>query len=221
MTLLGFRLSHYVVLWFAIISVVTINAFGAIVSGAKYMGESPSLGEYHRVVFDAPNVGLTKVNPPRLKHTGTTIHTVDNFIQIPKNRPKSLTVSEELSCLALNIYFEARGEPENGQHAVGHVVMNRVENNLFPKSVCEVVRQGGQELLHRCQFSWWCDGQSDEPEQGIAWENSLRIAQTILVGASDDPTGGALWYHADYVSPYWQTAFTKGPQIGQHIFYTS
>ena len=34
-----------------------------------------------------------------------------------------------------------------------------------------------------------------------------------------DPTDGALWYHADYVDPYWRTAFDQGPTIGRHIFY--
>ena len=69
----------------------------------------------------------------------------------------------DVHCLALNIYFEARGEPEKGQHAVGHVVMNRVAHSRYPNSVCGVVHQGGEQRLHRCQFSWWCDGQSDKP----------------------------------------------------------
>ena len=38
-------------------------------------------------------------------------------------------------------------------------------------------------------------------------------------GRVPDPTGGALWYHADYVSPSWRQAFDEGPQIGRHIFY--
>ena len=148
------------------------------------------------------------------------LHAIDESTQTSENLPKILNVSEELSCLALNIYFEARDEPKNGQIAVGHVVMNRVEHTRFPKSVCEVIHQGGEERLHRCQFSWWCDGKSNQPEHGVVWENSLHIAQTILIGKSKDPTGGALWYHADYVSPYWQKAFARGPKIGQHIFYT-
>ncbi len=38
-------------------------------------------------------------------------------------------------------------------------------------------------------------------------------------GYSEDPTGGALWYHADYVRPVWRKRLTKGPQIGRHLFY--
>ena len=128
-------------------------------------------------------------------------------------------ISGELHCLALNIYHEARGEPEKGKRAVGHVVMNRVTDRRFPTSVCQVVRQGGERRRHRCQFSWWCDGRSDRPRNRTAWNASIEIAHEIIAGLSSDPTGGALWYHADYVQPYWRTAFKRGPKIGVHIFY--
>ena len=127
--------------------------------------------------------------------------------------------TREVLCLAKNIYFEARGESEKGQLAVGHVVMNRVKNPKFPSSVCKVIHQGGERHLYRCQFSWWCDGQSDNPRNVASWNNSIRIARVIYLGNSNDPTEGALWYHSDYVSPYWKTAFLRGPKIGTHIFY--
>jgi spore germination cell wall hydrolase CwlJ-like protein len=127
--------------------------------------------------------------------------------------------SGELLCLALNIYHEARGESLQGKRAVGHVVMNRVTDRRFPTSVCQVVRQGGERVRNRCQFSWWCDGRSDRPRNRTAWNNSIEIAHEIIAGLSSDPTGGALWYHADYVQPYWRKAFKRGPKIGQHIFY--
>lgn len=126
---------------------------------------------------------------------------------------------KELRCLALSIYFEARGESEAGQHAVGHVVMNRVSSSRFPDSVCSVVHQGGEKPFYRCQFSWWCDGRSDKPVNKTSWKMSVKIAQEIYSGKSIDPTGGALWYHAQYVSPYWHSKFKQGPKIGQHIFY--
>ncbi len=125
----------------------------------------------------------------------------------------------ELDCLALNIYFEARGEVLKGKRAVGHVVMNRVADAAFPGTVCEVVRQGGEEKRHRCQFSWWCDGRSDRPLDRMAWRESRDIAWKVMRGASRDPTRGALWYHALYVTPEWSQAMDKGPQIGQHLFY--
>ena len=128
-------------------------------------------------------------------------------------------MEDEVHCLALNIYFEARSEPEKGQRAVGHVVMNRVAHQGYPDSVCEVVRQGGEQELHRCQFSWWCDGQPDTPVDQIAWNQSLRLAREIYFGNLKDTTDGALWYHAIYVKPYWSSILRQGDKIGQHIFY--
>lgn len=126
---------------------------------------------------------------------------------------------QEVHCLALNIYFEARSEPEAGQRAVGHVVMNRVAHKAYPSSVCEVVQQGGEQRRHRCQFSWWCDGRSDKPVNRKAWSKSMRLARQIYQGILEDTTDGALWYHATYVEPYWSKILQQGDRIGQHIFY--
>ena len=125
----------------------------------------------------------------------------------------------EVHCLALNIYFEARGESEVGQRAVGHVVMNRVAHPNYPSSVCDVVRQGGEQRLHRCQFSWWCDGRSDKPLNQNAWNRSMRLARRIYFGFLEDTTDGALWYHATSVTPYWSKSLLQGSKIGQHVFY--
>ena len=125
----------------------------------------------------------------------------------------------DLDCLALNIYFEARGEPLEGKRAVGHVVLNRVHDTEFPESVCQVVRQGGEEVRHSCQFSWWCDGRSDRPVDPLAWRESRAVAWEVLSGATKDPTRGALWYHAEYVQPPWRDKMLKSRRIGQHIFY--
>ncbi len=125
----------------------------------------------------------------------------------------------EIACLALNIYHEARGESANGRLAVAHVVMNRVADRRFPDTVCAVIRQGGERVRHRCQFSWWCDGRSDHPHHHQSWTLTKSLARDVYWGYVQDPTDGALWYHADYVSPYWRTAFQQGPTIGRHIFY--
>jgi hypothetical protein len=129
-------------------------------------------------------------------------------------------VSEEIECLAQNIYFEARSESEQGQRAVGHVVMNRVAAKGYPNSICAVVKQGGEKRRFRCQFSWWCDGRSDQPMNRKAWQRSLELAKAIYRGDSKDPTGGALWYHAEYVKPVWSSALVFARKIGQHLFYS-
>ena len=88
---------------------------------------------------------------------------------------------DELKCMAENIYFEGRAEPMIGKIAIGHVVMNRIEDERFPNTICGVVHQGPVReswktrqhkdlpkekriyypIKNRCQFSWWCDGQKD------------------------------------------------------------
>jgi hypothetical protein len=134
-------------------------------------------------------------------------------------RPTLGNPRDEISCLALNIYFEARGEPDVGKLAVGHVVMNRVLSGRFPSTVCEVVQQGGEMRRYRCQFTWWCDGRSDKPRSIADWRRSSELALAIYWGQSEDPTSGALWYHADYVNPAWRNDFVLGTKIGRHIFY--
>lgn len=125
----------------------------------------------------------------------------------------------DVECIALNIYHEARGEPDLGKLAVGHVVMNRVSDADYPNIACEVVRQGGQLPRNRCQFSWWCDGRSDLPINSDAWQQAVELAKLVYAGQSVDPTQGALWYHADYVQPYWRSKLQRGAVIGRHVFY--
>ncbi len=97
--------------------------------------------------------------------------------------------------------------------------MNRVKSGRFPATVCDVVRQGGELRRYRCQFSWWCDGRSDRPRNRREWQKSSELALAVYWGRSEDPTQGALWYHADYVRPAWRHDFERGAQIGRHIFY--
>ncbi|MCG8358152.1 MAG: cell wall hydrolase [Kiloniellales bacterium] len=130
-----------------------------------------------------------------------------------------LDVVDEIECLALNIYHEARGEADLGKLAVGHVVLNRVDDPRFPETICGVIKDGGEKRRHRCQFSWWCDGRSDKPRNARAWERSQALARHIFWGFSVDPTSGALWYHTTSVRPIWRKALVKGPKIGNHVFY--
>lgn len=138
---------------------------------------------------------------------------------VPPRVPTQRFTSVELECLALNIYHEARGEPPEGQLAVAQVVLNRASDRRFPNHVCDVVKDGGEEMRYRCQFSWWCDGRSDKPSDFAAWQQSRRAASAALSGHATDPTFGALWYHADYVRPGWAETMTRMTSIGSHIFY--
>ncbi|MEY2909484.1 MAG: hypothetical protein RLZZ602_2007, partial [Pseudomonadota bacterium] len=46
-----------------------------------------------------------------------------------------------LTCLAVAIYFEARGESIDGQMLVAETIINRVADERWPDTVCEVVKQ--------------------------------------------------------------------------------
>src|SRR5688572_8904273 len=126
----------------------------------------------------------------------------------------------EADCLARAIYFEARSESEVGQLAVAKVVLNRVKDPAYPKSICQVVYQGSQRP-NACQFSFACDGISDEPKQREAWKKSKQIASRALAGdQSIQILGAATYYHADYVTPKWSSSFKRLIKIGRHIFYS-
>ena len=132
-----------------------------------------------------------------------------------------------LMCMAFNIYHEANNQSMLGQIAVGQVVMNRVEDNRFPDTVCEVVKQAvtykgtNKPVLHKCQFSWYCDGKKDEPNyDSKSWSKALKYAVVVLGGdITLDFTDGATHYHATYVRPAWAKTKTRTTRIDRHIFY--
>lgn len=128
------------------------------------------------------------------------------------------SMDEALHCLALNVYFEARGETREGQVAVAQVVMNRAADPRFPGHVCSVIRQGGRDS-EDCQFSWWCDRLSDKPTHAADWERAKAVARAVYWGEEADPTDGALWYHATRVRAYWRGQYRKSRTIGNHVFY--
>ena len=120
---------------------------------------------------------------------------------------------EDVRVMALNMYHEARGEGERGMLAVGWVVLNRMADKAYPKSVAKVIHQG-------CQFSWVCDGRSDVPRDKRSWRRALALAATLLTGGSLDPTRGAMWYHADWVrDPGFGPRVSAVTRIGRHVFY--
>lgn len=125
----------------------------------------------------------------------------------------------ELRCLALNVYWEARSEPALGRFAVATVTLNRVASRAFPDTICGVVRQGEELGRYRCQFTWVCDRRDNEPDDDAAWRDAEHVAFAALFLNLPDPTRGALWYHADYVSPAWAGSMAQAMRIGRHLFY--
>lgn len=119
---------------------------------------------------------------------------------------------KELTCLAMNIYHEARGEPIDGQIAVAQVTMNRVAHKDWPETVCKVVYQ-------KKQFSWTHLIKDHTPYNNDSWETAKTIARSVYEDKEDDLVDGSVFYHADYVNPYWAKSYTKVGKIGTHIFY--
>ena len=121
-------------------------------------------------------------------------------------------------CLALAVYWEAGGEGREGMEAVAWVVLNRRAHRDFPPAVCEVVHQGG--TAPGCQFRFWCDGKSDEPQDADLWALALDVATAALEGRNADPTGGALFFHAAALGTApWRVPRERTVQIGQHVYY--
>lgn len=134
----------------------------------------------------------------------------------------------EAFCLAQNIYFESGNQPMVGKIAVSHVVLNRVESDLYPDTICDVVYQAEMRenwkgdivpVRNRCQFSWYCDGKSDDPVDSKTWIASMQLARRIIQGEWSDITEGATHYHADFVYPYWADSLNRTTTIDNHIFY--
>jgi spore germination cell wall hydrolase CwlJ-like protein len=134
--------------------------------------------------------------------------------------PESARSTKEQKCLAEAIYFEARGEPLRGQQAVAQVVVNRLKNPAYPKTVCGVVYQN-KSKRHRCQFSFACDGIRDVVKQGEAWDTAQLLAGQVLASEVEPlaEVGAATHYHATYVRPRWARKMRKMQKIGHHIFY--
>jgi N-acetylmuramoyl-L-alanine amidase len=125
--------------------------------------------------------------------------------------------AEAVDCLALAMYWEAKTEGAAGMRAVGQVVLNRVAHPKFPGTVCEVVRQGGEQPP--CQFSWWCDGKSDTPTEARSWALAQRLARSLLADRARDPTRGALFFHSVRIAKPWVLPRQRTVQIGRHVFY--
>jgi len=122
-------------------------------------------------------------------------------------------------CLALAVYYEARSEPLDGQIAVAEVVINRVESDRFPDDVCSVVTHNKHpQDLHRCQFSFYCDGKPERPGDMIAWQRSQDVADGVLNGSLSLGIM-ATHYHADYAEPVWVDDYAYHGRIGTHLYY--
>lgn len=139
---------------------------------------------------------------------------------------EKIEFDKQHNCLAMNVYHEARNDGLTGQRAIAWATMNRVVSEKYPDNICDVVYQAeldenAMPIRNRCQFSWFCDGKSDDIEDQAAWQVAEQIAEQVMnaYGKETDPTNGAIMYHADYVDPFWVSSYTETARIDSHIFY--
>jgi len=116
----------------------------------------------------------------------------------------------ELLLLARIIYAEARGESFSGQVAVGAVILNRVANPCFPKTISEVIMESNPYVY---QFSPVEDGSIKlEPDE-------IAINAAIQAFMKKDPTNGALFfYNPKTATDNWIRRLPVIARIGNHVF---
>ena len=121
----------------------------------------------------------------------------------------------EMICVALAVYFEARGESAEGQRAVASVVWNRRNDERWPNHTCEVVAQKGQFesfplIKAECPLLLGSDYLSLPPNK------SMKIALAHASYTAETPTTSALFFATPNLLKYKQLEV-----IGNHVFYTT
>ncbi len=119
-----------------------------------------------------------------------------------------MTLLEGILWLTLNVYHEARSEPQIGQVAVAQVTLNRANN--YNMSIEEVVRQP-------YQFSWTFQKKSYLPDDPQAFFRCMHSVYVAL--QTQDLTSGSTFYHLDKINPFWTSELSYVNQFGSHKFY--
>jgi N-acetylmuramoyl-L-alanine amidase len=118
------------------------------------------------------------------------------------------TNSSDIQLMARAINGEARGEPYEGQVAVGAVILNRVKDSRFPNTISGVIYQSGA-------FTAVADGQINAP---------ISEGSTVYKAAQDamngwDPTNGCVYYfNPDTATNSWIWSRPLVIKIGKHRF---
>ena len=114
----------------------------------------------------------------------------------------------EARCLTRAVFFEARGEPLEGQLAVAQVILNRTTSGKYPISVCGVIDQPRQFTFVRRAVS--------------TASSDYRIAAAIAVIAQAERwlqvAPRSMAFHAASVRPSW-SGMQRVSRIGNHVFY--
>ncbi|HEY0147720.1 MAG TPA: cell wall hydrolase [Allosphingosinicella sp.] len=189
----------------------------AALDGAEAQVAAPAKAEekpgvVSRLWSTATNwVGLGQASSAPAATAGKERRNLDELVQ---EFAGNTTEGRDQDCLAKAVYFEARGEPLEGQLAVAQVVINRAGSGRYPADICSVITQPWQ-------FSFIRKGRFPTPDFGSdAWRKAVAVAKIAQGKLSNTLPSSVLWYHADYVAPSWGKRLTRQAKIGLHIFYS-
>lgn len=130
-----------------------------------------------------------------------------------------MILSTALTCLALNIYHEGRGESELGKKIIAQTTLNRAKEE--GSNVCA-------EVIKPSQFSWtrnFVVGRklrpAGRPTEQAAWEECQTIARKALDGSLDVPKKyrNVTHFHTPSIRPSWSREFTSLGRVGGHVYY--
>jgi len=171
--------------------------------------DAPAPKGYLARIYNAAMDALVGQSPP--PETAGEQRSLDELVQAYETGEAS---DREQDCLANAVYFESRGEPEEGQLAVAQVVLNRASSGRYPTDLCAVITQ-------KAQFSFIQNGRFPTANRGSeAWRKAVAIARIAHEKLAKSVPADVLWYHATYVAPSWGKRLNKNTQIGLHIFYS-
>jgi spore germination cell wall hydrolase CwlJ-like protein len=201
----------------------------ASLKGATPQGIDAALDAVEAQVAPQPQAAAAAEKPGMLSHlwtaatnwasvapapaaAGTAQRSLDELVAAYAG---AQTSGRDEDCLASAVYFEARGEPTEGQLAVAEVVLNRASSGKYPSDICAVVEQPWQ-------FSFVnATGRIPNANRGSeAWRKAVAVARIAQGKLADSLPSNVLWYHADYVAPSWGKRLTRQTKIGLHIFYS-
>ena len=131
-------------------------------------------------------------------------------LQAETNHEQSQTQTlskEQLECLSLNAYHEARSDGEKGMLGTIFVVLNRAKDSRFPSTPCKVIAQPNQ-------FEWYGKGKTiKEPEM---YDKAKQLVHEVLEGKHKDWSRGALYFNSLHKQPKGTVCTVR---IGGHSFY--
>lgn len=144
-------------------------------------------------------------------YIGQTLNIPSSAANIGQSTPSAVIsyTSAELDLLARLIKAEAEGQPYTAKVSVGSVVVNRVQDSRFPKTITDVIYQKDAGYY---QFSPVVNGMINNP----ATDEDRKAALEALRGA--DPTNGALYYFDDSTTNKWLWSKTVALRVDRMVF---